>query len=105
MEEIKVLVTVPELEGQQKFLDQMAAVSPRLRIEQRTCLTHDESAAALTDVEILYLYKVPSHLKCANRLKWAQCHFSGIDHVSWSPIFDEERGIVVKQLGKSNAVF
>lgn len=104
MQEIKVLVTIPELEGQQKYMDQMAGVSPRLKIEQRTCLTHDESAAALEDVDVLYLYKVPTHLKNANRLKWAQCHFSGIDHVSWSPIFDEEQGITVTNVAGAHAV-
>ena len=60
MEEIRVLVTIPELEGQQAFLDEMAAVSPRLVIEQRTSTTWEQTATMVTDVEVLYTNRAPS---------------------------------------------
>ena len=79
MEEIRVLVTIPELEGQQAFLDEMAAVSPRLVIEQRTSTTWEQTATMVTDVEVLYTNRAPSHLEQANRLRWVQLHTSGFD--------------------------
>jgi phosphoglycerate dehydrogenase-like enzyme len=104
MEHVRILVTIPELEGKQDYLDQMAAVSPRLKIEQHTLLTAEETAAAVEDVEILYAYRPPSHLDRANRLRWVQLHFSGIDHVSWSPVFDPATGIVVTNVAGAHAV-
>ena len=79
MEEIRVLVTIPELEGQQAFLDEMAAVSPRLVIEQRTSTTWEQTATMIADVEVLYTNRAPSHLEQANRLRWVQLHTSGFD--------------------------
>ena len=79
MENIRVLVTIPELEGQQAFLDEMAAVSPRLVIEQRTSTTWEQTATMVTDVEVLYTNRAPSHLEHANRLRWVQLHTSGFD--------------------------
>jgi phosphoglycerate dehydrogenase-like enzyme len=104
MERVKVLVTIPELERKQEYLDQMSAVSPRLDVEQRTCMTSEETAAAIEDVEILYAYRPPSHLDKANRLRWVQLHFSGIDHTTWSPIFDPATGIIVTNVAGAHAV-
>ena len=58
------MVTIPELEGQQAFLDEMAAVSPRLVIEQRYLddLGADK-ATMIADVEVLYTNRAPSHLE------------------------------------------
>ena len=74
MQRVRVLVTIPELEGQTRFLDQMAAVSPRLEIRQRTCTSPDEVAAALSDAEVLYAFRSPLHLDDSNRLGWAMLH-------------------------------
>lgn len=105
MERVKVLVTIPELEGTQKFLNEMAAVSPCLEIEQRTCVTSEDTTAALEpDVEVLYAYGPPSRLDGADSLRWVQLHFSGIDHVSWSPIFDPENAIAVTNVAGAHAV-
>ena len=104
MQDVNVLVTPPEYEGRQKYLDQMAAVSPRLKIEQRACNSFEETADSLADVEVLLAYKIPAHLKKANRLRWVQLHYSGIDHVSWSPVFDEDRQITVTNVAGAHAV-
>ena len=79
MEKIRVLVTIPELEGQQAFLDEMAAVSPRLVVEQRTSTTWEQTATMVADVEVLYTNRAPAHLEQANRLRWVQLHTSGFD--------------------------
>ena len=92
---------MPELEGKK---DLLAAISKYSEVEYRICKTSDETAAALKDVEILYTQAVPSHLDHANRLKWVQLHFSGIDHASWSPIFDEQRGIIITNVAGAHAV-
>lgn len=105
MNSLKILITIPELEGQEELLDQIASVSPHLEIEQRTCLTFEETTVALTpDVEILYAYRPPSRLDTVDKLRWVQLHFSGIDHVSWSPIFDPNNKIVVTNVAGAHAV-
>jgi phosphoglycerate dehydrogenase-like enzyme len=104
MEHIKVLVTHHLLEERQDYLDQMASISPKLKIKQRTCNTPDETAAALEDVEILFTRAVPSHLNCANRLKWVQLSAAGIDKSTWSPIFDPDRGTIVTSAAGVHAV-
>jgi phosphoglycerate dehydrogenase-like enzyme len=104
MERIEVLVTHHLLEGRREFLDQMASVSPKLEIRQRTCNTHDETAAALEDVEILFTRAAPSHLNCANRLKWVQLSAAGIDKSTWSPIFDADGGIIITSAAGVHAV-
>ena len=98
---VKTLVTMPELEGEQELL---AAISEYAEVEYRICKTFDDTAAALKDVEILYTQAVPSHLDHANALKWVQLHFSGIDHASFSPIFDERRGIKITNVAGAHAV-
>ena len=104
MKPVKVLVTIPELEGKQEYLTQIAAVSPRLKIEQRTCTSPAATASALEDVEVLYAYCVPSHLDNAKRLRWVQLHYSGVDKVLWSPIFDPDRNIAVTNVAGAHAV-
>lgn len=80
MDRVKVLVVIPDLQGGQKFLDQIAEVSPRVDIELQDCTTPDEVAAALEDVEVLFTRTVPSHLDRASRLK---CNGTNI---SWAPV-------------------
>ena len=63
MERVRVLVTILEMEGRTEYLEQMAAVSPRLEIKHHTCSTYDEVANALKDVEVLYTHRSPSHLE------------------------------------------
>ena len=104
MKSVKVLVTIPELEGQQEFLDEIAAVSPSVAVEQQTCRTFDETAELLEGVEVLYTWQVPSHVDRADCLKWVQIHAAGIDGKSFSPIFEPSRGITVTNMAGAQAV-
>lgn len=104
MERVKVLVTHPELAGKQAFLDQMAAVSPRLEVECHACVTAEETAAALEGVEILVTRVAPSHLSYANRLKWVQLSASGINKIISTPIFEPSRQIIVTNAAGVHAV-
>ena len=88
MEEIRVLVTIPELEGQQTSLDEMIAVSPRLVVEQRTSTTWEQTATMVKDVEVLYTNRAPAHLEQANCLRWVQLHTSGFDR-SAQAVFEQ----------------
>lgn len=101
---VRVLITMPELEGDYDLLRQIAEVSPEVEVEHRICRTSDETAVALRGAEVLYTQAVPSQLDPASRLAWVQLHFSGIDHASWSPIFDESRGIVITNVAGAHAV-
>jgi phosphoglycerate dehydrogenase-like enzyme len=95
---------MPELEGKPEFLDQIAAVSPRVNVEHHTYLTAEETSDALHGVDVLYAYRPPHRLDRANRLRWVQLHFSGIDHVRSSPVFDPEHGIIVSNVAGAHAV-
>ena len=82
METIEVLSV---LRFTDHLLDQMRAVSPRLRIQQHTCHNAGEVAAALADhvnTEILYSFHLPRNaLEVAPRLRWLQLHSAGINHI------------------------
>ena len=104
MDHVKVLVTVPELAGRTDFLGEISAVSPRVDVEQRTCRDHDEVAAALGDVEVLYAFRSPSDMRNADRLKWVALHYSGVDNDVSSPIFDSGSGITVTNVAGAHAV-
>ena len=76
------------------LLDQMRAVSPRLRISQQTCHNDGEVSAALTnhpDTEILYSFHLPHNtLEIAPRLRWLQLHSAGINHILDHPIMKRD---------------
>jgi phosphoglycerate dehydrogenase-like enzyme len=76
------------------LLDQMRAVSPRLRIRQQTCHNASEVAVALADhpnVEILYSFHLPSNaLEIAPHLRWLQLHSAGINHILDHPIMKSD---------------
>lgn len=76
------------------LLDQMQAVSPRLRISQQTCHNADEVAAALADhpdIEILYTFHFPQDaLDIAPRLRWLQLHSAGVNHILNHPIMQRD---------------
>ena len=76
------------------LLDQMKAVSPRLRLSQQTCHNADEVAAALADhpdVEILYSFHLPRNaLEIAPRLRWLQLHSAGANHILDHPIMKHD---------------
>ena len=95
MERIKVLITVPELEDQPELFAGIPEISPRIAVEQRVCKTDEEVTAILQGVEILYTQRVPVHLEQADRLKWVNLGFTGIDTKVKNPIFDPDRGIIV----------
>jgi len=95
---------MPELEGEHELLRQIAEVSPQVAVEYRICKAFAETAAALKDVEILYTQAVPEHLQLAAHLKWVQLHFSGIDHAIRSPIFEDDRGLIITNVAGAHAV-
>ena len=94
MSTIQVLST---LRFSDDLLDQMRAVSPRLRIRQQTCHNVHEVAAALADqpdVEILYSFHLPrTALEIAPRLNWLQLHSAGINHILDHPIMKRDVAI------------
>jgi phosphoglycerate dehydrogenase-like enzyme len=102
MEEIEVLATVPELEGQEAFLDEMRAVSPRLVVEQRTSMTYEQTATMVKDVEVLYTHRAPAHLEQANKLRWVQVHTAGVDPVAQNVC--AANGIIVTNVAGAHAV-
>jgi len=104
MRSAKVLVTIPELEGCQEFLDEIAGVSSCVTVEQRTCMSFEETADLLEGVEVLYTLKVPAHLDRADCLKWTQIHAAGIDGKDFSPIFEPRRGVTVTNMAGAQAV-
>lgn len=105
MNDVKLLITIPDYQDDSDHLERIAAVSPRVRVVRQLCDYPDDVAPMLRDVEILYTRSIPSHLRCADRLRWVALHFSGIDHgISDSPIFDPENNIVVTNVAGAHAV-
>ena len=88
MDTIHVLCTLRFTEAQ---LDKLRAVSPRLRIEQRTCRNREEVTQALTSsVEVLYSMHVPQEIHQAPNLRWLQLHTAGVDHVIGTPVWNSD---------------
>jgi phosphoglycerate dehydrogenase-like enzyme len=79
------------------LLDQLRAVSSRLRVAQRTCRNAEQMAVALADhpaVEVLYAFELaPEVLDLAPRLRWLQLHTAGIDHILDHPIMHSDVSI------------
>ena len=94
METVEVLST---LRFSDELLDQMRAVSPRVRIRQQTCHNAGEVAEALAhnpDTEILYCFHLPQDaLEIAPRLRWLQLHSAGINHILDHPIMHRDVAI------------
>jgi phosphoglycerate dehydrogenase-like enzyme len=91
METIQVLSTLGFTDG---LLDQLRAVSPRLRLSQQPCHNADEVAAALAghpDIEILYSIHLPHNaLDIVPCLRWLQLHSAGADHILNHPIMKHD---------------
>ncbi len=104
MQRIRTLITVPEMEQYKRLVDEIAGVSPRLTVDVHVCKSNDEVAHILDDVEILYTQNVPAHLERAERLRWVQLAFTGVDNRVANPIFDPDCGIVVTNGAGAHAV-
>lgn len=82
MEKVHVLNT---LRFTDDLLDQIRAVSSRLRIGQQTCHDADEVSAALgahPETEVLYTFHLPHDaLELAPHLRWVQLHSAGVNHI------------------------
>ena len=91
MEKVHVLNT---LRFTDDLLDQIRAVSPRLRIGQQTCHDAEEVSAALAahpEVEVLYTFHLPHDaLELAPRLRWVQLHSAGVNHILDHPIMERD---------------
>jgi phosphoglycerate dehydrogenase-like enzyme len=89
METVEALCT---LRFSDELLEQLRAVSPRLRLTQQTCRDDDEVAQALSDhptTHVLYSYFVPGDaLQRAPHLDWIQLHSAGLDHILDSPLME-----------------
>jgi phosphoglycerate dehydrogenase-like enzyme len=87
METVAVLCTLGFTDD---LLDQLRAVSPRLRVTQQPCHNAEEVAIALADrpeVAVLYTYFLPCDTQAlAPGLKWVQLHSAGADHILDYPI-------------------
>lgn len=87
-EPIKVLCTLRFTDSQ---LDKLRAVSSRLVVEQKTCRSDADVAAALDpDVQVLYAVHGGFPLDKAPRLRWVQLHTAGADHVVGTPLWQSE---------------
>jgi phosphoglycerate dehydrogenase-like enzyme len=91
MDNIHVLMTLHFTED---LLQQLEAVSPRLRITQQPCSDVADVAGALAahpDTEVLYAFGVPADaLALAPRLRWVQLHSAGADHLLGLPIMHND---------------
>jgi phosphoglycerate dehydrogenase-like enzyme len=81
---IRVLCTLRFSAGQ---LDKLRAISPRLKVEQRTTQRVDEIRDLLPEVEVLYTFDCLPAPEEAPQLKWIQLHSAGADHVRDTPIW------------------
>lgn len=88
MEQIKVLSVLNLSEGN---LETLRKVSPRLEVNQVTCLNPEEMKPLLGDVEILYTIWFPfDPTEVAPRLKWIQLSTAGVDHLLNSPVMKSQ---------------
>lgn len=88
MEPIHILCTLRFTEAQ---LDKLRAVSPRLVIRQETTGSAEELARLLKpEIEIAYLQESPSAIRHAEKLKWAQLHLAGVNHLIGSPLWQTD---------------
>ena len=94
MEKVHVLNT---LRFTDDLLDQIRAISSRLRMSQQTCHDVDEVGAALAahpEIEVLYTFHVPHDaLELAPRLRWVQLHSAGVNHILDHPIMERDVAI------------
>jgi phosphoglycerate dehydrogenase-like enzyme len=76
------------------LLDQLRAVSPRVKVVQEPCRDDGEVAGALGDhpaTEVLYSFFLPKDAPdLAPRLHWIQLHTAGADHILGQPIMDRD---------------
>jgi phosphoglycerate dehydrogenase-like enzyme len=91
VDEIRILCT---LRFDEEQLDQLRDASPGVRVEQETCRSEEEVAAALADrpgIEVLYTFHVPDRIcELEPRLKWVQLHSAGVDHLLDSPLMESD---------------
>ncbi|MBI5301375.1 MAG: D-2-hydroxyacid dehydrogenase [Chloroflexi bacterium] len=91
MERIKVLMTLRFNETQ---INRLRAVSPNLELVQRSLPegadTKDTTSLFDGDEEIFYGTVPPRDLARAPRLRWAQLHTAGINHLAAHPILQSD---------------
>ena len=104
MSTTEILVTIPELEGEDAMLAGLEALAPDLRVRHRPAQTGADVADLLDGVHVLYTWRMPTHLRRADALRWVQIHAAGIDGKSDSPIFDPAAGITVTNVAGAQAV-
>ena len=79
------------------LLDQLRAVSPRLRVSQQTCRDVDEVAAALLahpEAEVLYTFDLPRNTReLGANLRWVQLHSAGVDHILDHPLLQSDLAV------------
>lgn len=86
---IQVLTTLRFTEA---HLEQLRAVSPRLRIRQQSIRDDREDISPFLqgDEQVIYCMMPPRDLTKAPRLKWVQLHTAGIDHLLEQPIWNTD---------------
>ena len=68
------------------LIDNLRAVSPRLRVDPRTAETLEELGAVWHGVEVLYTTRLMPSPELAPDLRWVQGHFAGVDHFINHPL-------------------
>jgi len=81
---------------EERYLEELRAVSSCLVVRQQTCHTAEEVAAALDEqTEILYSFHVPIDLSTAPGLRWIPLHSAGADHLLGHPVLSPENPVQV----------
>ncbi|MGQ9910014.1 MAG: D-2-hydroxyacid dehydrogenase [Candidatus Flexifilum sp.] len=75
---------VVALDFNDAILDQLRAISPRLKIERHF---PDVPARAWNDVEVLYTLKTLPDPAQVPHLRWVQLHTAGVDHILDHPLY------------------
>ena len=83
MGKIKVL-SVARLE--ERHLEKLRAVSPRLQVEQVVCRDPQDIERHLEGVEVLYTYHAPFDPRRFPALRWVQLSSAGVDHLIGTPL-------------------
>ena len=64
----------------------ISAISPRVRMQQVFCRESSEVAALLPDVEVLLTQHGELAMDRADRLRWVQMQYAGVEHLAGQPL-------------------
>ena len=86
MDTINVLLTVP---FSANIMEKLANVSPLLAFTERDARAPEEIADVIAGMDVLYTVSALPAPADAPRLRWAQLHTAGVDHVLDHPLYTQ----------------